>query len=198
MGEELSFQELLRRVRAGDEAAATTLVRQYEPAIRRIVRMHLTDPRLSRLFDSVDICQSVLASFFVRIAVGSFELETPQQLLQLLATMARNKLLDQVRRQKVRRRDFRRVQGGGDEAFDGVAAAQATPSQILVSKDLLEQVLGQLSEEERHLANQRAQGREWAEIAREVGGSPEALRKKLARAVERAARRLGLEELYRE
>ncbi|MBI3466204.1 MAG: hypothetical protein HY000_24585 [Planctomycetes bacterium] len=54
-----SFREMIRRVRAGDEDAATELVRQYEPEIRREVRMRLTDPRLRRGIESVDICQSV-------------------------------------------------------------------------------------------------------------------------------------------
>ena len=56
------FQVLLRRVRAGDEQAARELVRRYEPAIRRAARIRLVDTRLNRLLDSMDICQSVLAS----------------------------------------------------------------------------------------------------------------------------------------
>src|SRR5262245_23610315 len=54
-----SFDELMRRVRAGDEQAAADLVRRYEPAIRRAVRVRLRDPQLRRLLDSIDICQSV-------------------------------------------------------------------------------------------------------------------------------------------
>jgi len=69
-GEEPSFAEFIRRVRAGDERAAAELVERYEPAIRRAVRVRLRDPRLRRLIESVDICQSVLATFFVRAALG--------------------------------------------------------------------------------------------------------------------------------
>lgn len=39
----------------------------------------------------------------------------------------------------------------------------------------------------------RQQGLEWAAIAAELGGSPEALRKHFTRALDRVARRLGLE-----
>jgi RNA polymerase sigma-70 factor (ECF subfamily) len=60
-----SFDDFMRRVRSGDEQAAAELVRQFEPLIRREVRYQLRDRRLYRLFDSMDICQSVLASFFV-------------------------------------------------------------------------------------------------------------------------------------
>src|SRR5438093_23624 len=41
MSEDLSFPELVRRVRAGDEDAAAELVRRYEPAIRRSIRLRL-------------------------------------------------------------------------------------------------------------------------------------------------------------
>jgi RNA polymerase sigma-70 factor (ECF subfamily) len=68
-----SFHDLVRRVRSGDDAAAAKLVRHYGPALRRAVRTRLTDPELRRLLDSMDICQSVLASFFVR-AAGQYDL----------------------------------------------------------------------------------------------------------------------------
>jgi DNA-directed RNA polymerase specialized sigma24 family protein len=63
-------------------------------------------------------------------------------------------------------------------------------------QDLLREVRGLLSEEERQLADRRGLSLGWAEIAAELGGRPEALRKKLARALDRVARRLGLEELH--
>src|SRR5437867_3096085 len=105
MDEPGDFLELIRRVRAGDQQAATDLVRRYEPAIRLAVRVRLTDGRLRRVMDSMDICQSVLANFFVRAAAGQFELEKPEQLLALLTTMARNKLTNQAHRHQAGRRD---------------------------------------------------------------------------------------------
>src|SRR5271167_2878611 len=107
MAEELSFVDLVRLVRAGDEAASTELVRRYEPAIRIAVHGRLTDPGLRRLLDSMDICQSVLGNFFVRAAAGQFDLEQPDQLLKLLVVMARNKLRDQVSYLHAARRDQR-------------------------------------------------------------------------------------------
>jgi hypothetical protein len=59
---------------------------------------------------------------------------------------------------------------------------------------LVEKVRGRLAEDERRLLELRQHGREWAEIAAEVGGGPEALRKKLGRALDRVARELGLHE----
>ena len=127
-----SFQVLLGRVRAGDEEAAAQIVRRYEPALRRLIRMRLTDPHLTRLLDSVDVCQSVLANFFVRMAAGQFDLNTPEQLLKLLSVMARNRLLDHVARETAGRRDQRRTEG--EDALAGVAAPQPSPSQVVAAR----------------------------------------------------------------
>src|SRR5262249_1510462 len=87
-----TFDARIRRVRAGAQDAATELVGRSEPAIRRAVRFRLADARLGTLLDSMDICQSVLASFFIRAASGQYELQNSGQLLRLLTAMARNKL----------------------------------------------------------------------------------------------------------
>src|SRR5205085_2247872 len=93
-----SFAQFIRRIRAGDAQAAAQLLQQYEPAIRLEVRLRLRDSRLRRLFDSMDICQSVLGSFFLRAAAGQYDLDQPEQLLKLLVAMVRNKVAYHARR----------------------------------------------------------------------------------------------------
>jgi RNA polymerase sigma-70 factor (ECF subfamily) len=198
------FQALVRRVRDGDGQAAAELVRRYEPAIRRAARVRLLDTRLNRLLDSMDICQSVLASFFVRAALGQYELDTPEQLLKLLATMTRNKLSNQVKSHRAIRRDFRRNEHGdgrsdGDDAsFDRgperLAGPGLTPSNEVATRELLEEVRRRLSPEELSLLERREQGHDWTEIAADLGSSPEASRKRLARAIDRVAHELGLDQ----
>lgn len=193
MSEENAFLDFIRRIRAGDAAAAEELVRQYEPAIRLEVSLRLADRRLRRLFDSMDVCQSVLASFFVRAAAGQYDLSEPGQLVRLLVVMARHKVARRARDQGRARRDYRRAAALEGAALDA-AAAGASPSQLLGSRELLGEVRRLLSDEERRLADLRAEGREWAEIAAAVGGTPGARRKQLARALDRVAAELGLEE----
>lgn len=197
MSDVLSFQELLQRVRAGDQEAARTLVVRYEPAIRRAVRFRLADSRLARLLDSVDICQSVLAGFFVRAAAGQFDIEQPEQLLKLLVTMARNKLAFQARAEQRQRRDCRRVEGGGlDEQL--IASDEPTPSVHVSGQELFDAAQRLLSAEERHLVELRKEGLAWTAIAAQLGGSPEALRKQLARAVDRVVHQLQLDDYCHE
>ena len=105
------YTEFIRRIREGDEQAAEELVRRYEPEIRLEVRgwLRLRNPALRRVFDSMDICQSVLASFFARAAIGQFDLDEPPQLIRLLVGMARKKVAEQTRHHQRQRRDVRRV-----------------------------------------------------------------------------------------
>jgi RNA polymerase sigma-70 factor (ECF subfamily) len=191
MPESQSFADFMRRVRAGDQQAATELVRRYETEIRREVRMRLSDPRLYRVFDSMDICQSVLGSFFVRAALGQYELNEPHQLLKLLMAMARHKLAFEVRKQRAGRRDHRRIESSVEVE---TPAPEASPSQVVAGRELLAEVRSRLSPEERQLADLKAQGHDWAAIAAELGGTAEARRKQLARAIDRVAQQLGLDE----
>src|SRR4051812_1557816 len=128
MTEEISFHDLIRRVRGGDEQAARELVRIYEPAIRREARVRLVDPRLRRVFDSMDICQSVFSSFFVRAAMGQYELDQPAQLLRLLTAMSRKKLIDHAREEQAAKRDHRRLQAGS-HALNNARDISPTPSE---------------------------------------------------------------------
>jgi RNA polymerase sigma-70 factor (ECF subfamily) len=187
-----TFADFIGRIRAGDEQAAAELVRRYEPHIRRIVRLNLEDQRLARLFDSLDVCQEVLLSFFVRAAAGQYDLDGPDQLLKLLVTMARHKLASAARRQRNQRRDQRRTVGGAD-ALAQAPAPDPTPSRVAAGKELLEAVRRQLSAEERQLAELRGQGLAWADIAARLGGTAHARCVQLTRALDRAARALGLE-----
>ena len=193
MSEAPAFEELIRRVRAWDQQAAAELVRRYEPAIRRAVRVRLAGARLGNLLDSMDICQSVLRSFFVRAASSQYELETPEQVLKLLTAMARNKLSSQARKQHALRRDNRRASAIGDEGSRLVAPGDS-PSAATVVRDLQEEVRRRLAPDEWRLLELKNQGHDWAEIAAQVGGSAETLRKKLARAIDRVVAELGLDD----
>jgi RNA polymerase sigma-70 factor (ECF subfamily) len=185
MSEEPSFRDLIARVRAGDVQTVTELVRRYEPYLRAVLRVRLTNTRLQRLLDSADICQSILHTFLVRAAAGQFDLDTPVQLRQLLVTMALNKL-----------RNYARKYHHTEQPLAEAAAAVdpgLSPSQVVANTDLLERFRSRLSEEERRVVDLRALGRTWPEIATEVGGQPDALRMQHARAIDRVLRELQIE-----
>jgi RNA polymerase sigma factor (sigma-70 family) len=188
-----TFALFISKIRAGDEDAARELVRRFEGVIRREVRLRLDDRRMSRVFDSVDISQSVFVSFFTRASSGQFDIERPEQLVGLLIGMARNKLAHQVRRQKARRRDTRLTARTRVDEMDVVSNTPG-PSELASDHDLIDHVRLRLGEEERQLVDLRAEGWEWSEIAGRLGGSVQARRMQLSRAVNRVAKALRLDD----
>lgn len=193
MPETAKFQELIQRVRDRDEEAARELTVRYEKAIRRVVRIHLRDPRMRRVMDSMDVCQSVLTSFFVRTALGEYELNTPEQLISLLTTITKNKVVNQVHRLQAQRRDIRRDSDLGSGSF-GIVDRSPNPAEEVSAKEILEKVRSGLDDSERYLAEQRSLGRTWPELAEQLGATDVALRKKLTRALDRVVAELGLGE----
>ena len=127
-----SFDELIRRVSVGDDQAAARLVRDFEPVVRRVLRARLrANTRARREFDSMDICQSVMANFFVRAAAGQFDLKEPGDLIKLLLTATRNKVAEKMRGQHRQRRDRRRTVGGVEDL--ALAGHDASPSSVVAA-----------------------------------------------------------------
>jgi DNA-directed RNA polymerase specialized sigma24 family protein len=145
--------ELIRRVGSCDEQAAAWLARDFEPVIRRVLRARLRNAGARREFDSMDISQSVLASFFVRVAAGKYDLKEPDDLTKLLLTMTRNKVAEKMRRQHRLRRDSRRTVDGVEEL--ALAGRDPTQSSVVAGKDLLEEARRRLCKEERLLVELR-------------------------------------------
>jgi RNA polymerase sigma-70 factor (ECF subfamily) len=175
---------LIRLARAGDEAAAARLTHEFEPFIRRFVRFRMRSrsdqDRLRPELDSADICQSVFKSLFVGLRGGRFELGRPEQLQKLLAAMVRFKVATRARRLSVTLREVLDLAAPHDRADPGPA-----PEKLVEDRDLLETILKQFEEDELDLLVRRLDDQPWPAIAAAVGGTPDALRKKLARALER-------------
>jgi hypothetical protein len=65
---------------------------------------------------------------------------------------------------------------------------------VIEKKELLQKFRQLLNEEERQLADLRIQGYSWPEVAAQLGGTPDARRVQLDRAIERVVRQMGLDE----
>lgn len=188
-----SFAATVRLARAGDESAATRLVREYEGELLRYIRFRLTNPGVRRFLDSLDVCQSVLAAFFVHLRAGQLDLVRPRQVFRLLAVMAENKVRDKVRRHRTARRGGGATEAGAIETVD-LPGADPDPADAVAGRELAAAILDRLAADDRRAVDRWLAGDGWADIAAAVGGTPDGVRKRVGRAIDRAAAELGLIE----
>ena len=107
--------------------------------------------------------------------------------------MTRNKVANAARRQNSQRRDNRRA--ASSEELEDVADSGPSPSEQVSGQELLNQFRASFTDEEKAIAELRREGLGWGEIATQLGGTAQARRVQLARAVERISRQIGLDEL---
>lgn len=194
--DENSFAAWLERVRAGDEEACKQLVLEYGNEIRAFIRRRLKDPKLRRLFDSEDVRQSALGQLFRCLQGGDFDLERPEDLAKLLMTIAGHKLANKVKAEQRAKRGGGQVANAESDQLQDVADGQPTPSAVVSREELLQRVFDHLSPEERELGEQWYRLDEsWEKVAaeRSRSESPDALRKRWTRAVQRVRAQLGEE-----
>ena len=178
------FTSIMERARSGDAEATRSLVELYEPEIRRAARMRLKDSKLRRIVDSIDISQSVFARFFDRAKSSEgMKLKKPEQLLGLLVTMTRNRVIDEHRRQTAQKRNA--GEGAVEAISDMLIADSPGPRTKFEMNDLMAKVRSHLTEEELAASNLRGDGLSWDEVAEQLGGTPDSHRKRLDRAFQR-------------
>lgn len=184
MSDAEDFSQLLLRVRNGDDSAAEALFTRYGGVLRRTLQLRLRNTALQRVVDAEDVCQSVFKSFFLRAGHGEYDLQSANDLVNLLMRIAHNKLTAQKRKQEADCRDIRR--SAGDPTEMPVAQRGPSVSRCLAMKELFDKARARFTQEELRLFELRVQeGMEWAAIAAQTGGTAEGCRKQWERARER-------------
>jgi RNA polymerase sigma factor (sigma-70 family) len=166
-----NIQELLARIKDGDEAAARELLTRYESKVRLVVRRQL--PRLLRSrFDSIDFLQSVWGSFFHQLRTGPNDLKEEQNLITFLAWAARNKVIDEYRRAATQKQDIHRERPLVVQDEDAIRlAAGDTPSQLAEANETYDRLRGLLPEDRRVIVELKAAGYSSREIGERLGVS---------------------------
>lgn len=170
MGEEneidREFQELMRRIREGDQQAAWDLLELYGPHLRRVVRCRM-HAKLRSKFDSIDFVQSVWGAFFTD-AEKLRKFEQPKDLIAFLAKMARNKVYEETRR----RFEYQRYRLSREQPLDehensahAIDPGQHRASEIAVVRERWNRTLSKRSQLDLQILEMRFQGSTFDEIA---------------------------------
>ena len=181
MFQQLTFGEVIARLRSGDEAVVQWFVRQYEPEIRRLIRIRLNGSTLRRTMDSVDICQSTFFKFLQQLAACNLHVDTPEELSKLLFTIAQNNLRDELRKSNTKRRGQGVTFIKEQNLLPLIEDPALNPGQLAANRDFWETVKSRMTAGERDLVEQRAMGHDWKTLADRFQSTPAALRRRLVR-----------------
>lgn len=177
------FEELVAQLKEGSQDAAWDLVELYGPYILRVVRRSLTR-EIRPKFDSQDFVQAVWASFFTH-RDRFLNVDGPEQLVGLLAAMARHKILDEVRRRlETQKHDVRRERSMDDSSVfvkETLVSGDASPSQIAMARERWGQMMDRQPEQYRQIVNLRLAGETHEVIARTLGVSKKTVQRVLGR-----------------
>jgi RNA polymerase sigma factor (sigma-70 family) len=191
MAQSLPFDELMRRVEAGDADAAAEVFRHYAHRLIALARKHL-DARCRAMLSGADVAQEVLNSFFRRQTHDPYDLDSESALWGLLAEITIRKCGKWNRHFATgRRRASPTASVEADSLGPAVLAVPdrgPTPEDAAVLADLLTELYRGLKTNERAICELRLQGYQVREIAPRLNLTEETVSRKLGRIKDRLRR----------
>jgi RNA polymerase sigma-70 factor, ECF subfamily len=161
MSDDSPAQDLLGRLRAGDERAAAEVFGRFAHRLVGLARQKM-GKALRGKEDPDDAVQSALKSFFLRYSAGQYELASWDDLWGLLTRITAHKCGHRFERFRAARRDVRREVSApaADDSNPSweLLARDPTPSQALMLAELLEELHRPLGERDRGILTLRLQG----------------------------------------
>jgi RNA polymerase sigma-70 factor (ECF subfamily) len=178
------LQELVASIREGSEDAVWRLIEIYGPHIRRVVRRHL-DRRLRSRFDSIDFVQAVWASFF-REPIQTRSFSSPDDIIGYLANTARNKVIDESRRNLSGRYDVRKERSFEESRHETeeAAAPQPGPHEVAIVREAWNQLLERQPAAHQEVVRLRLAGASDSDIAARLDMHERSVRKVVDRILE--------------
>ena len=169
-----SFDDLMGRLRRGDNAAAAEVFNEFANRLIGLVQKRL-GPQIRRKVDPEDVLQSVFRSFFRRQAAGEMdELETWDSLWGMLVVIAVRKCGHRVEYFLAACRDVQRevprpasADAAGWDA--GFRAPEPTPAEEAILNDLVQHLMARLEGRHRQVLALSLQGYTIPEISTKVG-----------------------------
>ncbi len=171
---EAGFQEFFEILRNGDAEAVDRLLSDFDPFLRRAIRLRLFDPRTRRIVDTSDILQSLLKDYLSRKGTDGGD-ASATRLRAYLTAAAQYKVSSKTRKERRRTAEL-------DDVAEPVSS-EPTPSKQAEDRDFIDAIRSRLDEGGRRLFDLSQQGRTWRDIASEIGGHADTLRMQLRRSV---------------
>lgn len=165
---EASDRSLLRRVKQGEQDAATQLYLRYAQRLLALARSQ-TSTSLALRVDSDEIVQSVFGSFFRGAQQGLYDVPIGEDLWKLFLVIALNKIRAKGAYHLAAKRDVRKTEEADALDQSPLAGRSDDEAALHLLEMTLSEALEQLPEAHRHMIELRIEGHEIEEIARRTG-----------------------------
>lgn len=185
MSEDYPFAEVMQRLRAGDQDAATHVFRRFADRLICLARGRL-DPIIRAKVDPEDVMQSVFRSFFLRHAEGQFQLENWDNLWGMLVVLTVRKCGRRIGYFQAACRDVQRERPPRISIADTdlnweLMSNEPTPAEAAMLTETVEQVMRRLDGRERQILALRLQGFTIPEISAQLGRAERTVERVLER-----------------
>lgn len=178
-----SNDDLIRRLRTGDNEAAREIFDRYAARLLLLSRRRIGQRMNSRV-DPEDVVQSVFRTFFARMKNDQFDIAKADDLFKLLVRITAHKTLRQIAHHRAAKRDPNLEARQSDDAHEMLLQAmdaEPTAETVVTFMDNLEHFLGKLPQEDRQIVELRLQGYSTEEIAQQLGTYDRKIRRVLER-----------------
>jgi RNA polymerase sigma-70 factor (ECF subfamily) len=155
---------LLRRLRIGNQDAATQLYLRYADRLRTLARAECS-PDLAPRVDVDDIVQSVFTSFFRGVGKGYYEVPHGDELWKLFLVIALNKIRAKGAFHRAAKRDVRRTTGADLLNSSGPPGHESDETAHTFLKMVIDEAMAELPPPQQQMIRLRIEGCEVADIA---------------------------------
>lgn len=160
---------LVRRLRSGEEDAATQLYLRYARRLHSLAAAQ-TSPQLKTRFDEEDVVQSVFRTFFRRVTVGLYNVPPGEELWHLLLVLALNKIRKLATHHQAKKRDVRRT-GAPENTDYNLRNPTGDEESLHILQWVIAEMLEELPDAHRRIVEKRIAGYQAEEISHEVARS---------------------------
>jgi RNA polymerase sigma-70 factor (ECF subfamily) len=191
-----SFDELMQRLRAGDQPAAAAVFQRFAQRLVALASRRLEEAARQKE-DPEDVVQSVFRSFFTRQQQGQLDVANWDNLWAILTLMTIRKCANRSAYFHAACRDVHREERSlsHDDSVQGwqALADDPTPSEAAVLTETVEQLMRQFEARDREIVTLHLQGYTIPEISSQVQRSERTVCRIMDR-VRKRLRRLREEE----
>jgi RNA polymerase sigma factor (sigma-70 family) len=190
MRDDGGFEELMARLRAGDDAAATLVFRRY---VRRLIALAARQfaAWMRDRADVEDVVLSAYRSFFLRNGRGEFQVDDWDQLWSLLAVITVRKCSKRRKHLRAARRDAGRdvsLPEPDEDEKAWIPDRAPTPAEAAILTETVEQLLRVMTPDDRAIVEQILIGYTAEEVAERLDCSERTVRRVRQRAKSRLQR----------